>query len=638
MSKTYIMMTEEQALNKVLNLNLSNFDPTPDQKKFIVNPIIRATEKALNYGNDSKLYVIEAFTGSGKTTTLGKHTLNKMKKYANAAIFIAPSVDLTRSFAKIVGNKHFRPIILDSSKLDSFIDQDAYGKFPVFITTSQFLIQEKNFPRFEMLLETLAGIDPEKVGAVIFADEAHKGIGTSSDMTYGSNFGMHMIPGGYDAVTFNALKALNDTGHAITFCMTATPTNEQLGNLADVDELKNYEKHFEVISRYERCKTKSPFVNVHHDDIVLDLHKIKKPSQAHQYVRIILLQALKRFVYRIQKRLEMGIRQPHMMIRVARKPKGIDFLPIKAIYNELAKLIEATIKSHGYDWNNLVLARYTQEEAIIDHERVEKDTYVDAINAIFDRPVIQLVVDGLTVGTDFPFVSDIVTYGVPTQANPETIGNEEWITNNIEQFVGRGMRTGLPPYDVMIHDLAEMKLSDKTNDTIIDKITELVTLNVYFNDADMHHQLSEKITSETFSPTEGKQWLKDLLYGEQQVMGESNDKSDNSDSNVIRIRNKLVHDHTNFTKQFKKNWCEYHDDACFEVSFKTYLKKNPDFPMTRDTYRDDVWYAQLQVDHIDGNRENNDESNFMTTCGNGHLEKTLLHGDCYNNYTNRKLK
>jgi hypothetical protein len=119
------------------------------------------------------------------------------------------------------------------------------------------------------------------------------------------------------------------------------------------------------------------------------------------------------------------------------------------------------------------------------------------------------------------------------------------------------------------------------------------------------------------------------LYSEKQVVG----KKDVA-SNVIRIRNKLVHDHTNFTRKYKKNYCEYHDDACFEVSYKTYVKNNSKLSITREKYRESgIWDAQLQVDHIDGNRDNNDISNLMTTCGNGHAEKTLLNGDCYNNYT-----
>ena len=34
------------------------------------------------------------------------------------------------------------------------------------------------------------------------------------------------------------------------------------------------------------------------------------------------------------------------------------------------------------------------------------------------------------------------------------------------------------------------------------------------------------------------------------------------------------------------------------------------------------WMGQLDVDHIDGNRNNNDESNLMTLCANCHRLKT----------------
>ena len=40
-----------------------------------------------------------------------------------------------------------------------------------------------------------------------------------------------------------------------------------------------------------------------------------------------------------------------------------------------------------------------------------------------------------------------------------------------------------------------------------------------------------------------------------------------------------------------------------------------------------VHISQLDVDHIDGNRNNNDPSNLQTLCANCHRLKTHLHGD-----------
>lgn len=37
--------------------------------------------------------------------------------------------------------------------------------------------------------------------------------------------------------------------------------------------------------------------------------------------------------------------------------------------------------------------------------------------------------------------------------------------------------------------------------------------------------------------------------------------------------------------------------------------------------------CQLDVDHIDGNKKNNDPSNYMTLCANCHRLKTQLHRD-----------
>lgn len=39
--------------------------------------------------------------------------------------------------------------------------------------------------------------------------------------------------------------------------------------------------------------------------------------------------------------------------------------------------------------------------------------------------------------------------------------------------------------------------------------------------------------------------------------------------------------------------------------------------------------CQLDVDHIDGNRENNNESNLQTLCSNCHRYKTQISRDCY---------
>jgi len=46
--------------------------------------------------------------------------------------------------------------------------------------------------------------------------------------------------------------------------------------------------------------------------------------------------------------------------------------------------------------------------------------------------------------------------------------------------------------------------------------------------------------------------------------------------------------------------------------------------------------CQLTVDHIDGNKYNNEISNYQTLCHNCHALKTLRNGDHFNRYSHRQ--
>ena len=255
MGKVFTLLTQEQAFTKILDLNAVFVAPTNDQKKHFVDPIVRELKKIQKNGfEDYRLNVIEAFTGSGKTTVLTKHTIDEVQKYANGVLILAPSVQLAGAMFKdgVIDRKKFHPILLNSSALlDMYVEQDAYKKMPVFIATTQFFIHENNLPKFHQLLQSLSEINPNKIGMTVFVDEAHKGAGTSSDLIYGPNFGVPIRPNGYDAVTFNALLSFIQTGDAAIFCFTATPTVEQQGKIPDVAEFVNYPEYFNLLTHHD---------------------------------------------------------------------------------------------------------------------------------------------------------------------------------------------------------------------------------------------------------------------------------------------------------------------------------------------------------------------------------------------------
>ena len=50
-----------------------------------------------------------------------------------------------------------------------------------------------------------------------------------------------------------------------------------------------------------------------------------------------------------------------------------------------------------------------------------------------------------------------------------------------------------------------------------------------------------------------------------------------------------------------------------------------------------IWIGQLDVDHVDGNHDNNDESNLQTLCANCHRLKTHLNDDTRQETMSKKL-
>lgn len=65
----------------------------------------------------------------------------------------------------------------------------------------------------------------------------------------------------------------------------------------------------------------------------------------------------------------------------------------------------------------------------------------------------------------------------------------------------------------------------------------------------------------------------------------------------------------NYSRLYRHPWSKYKKDYCEACGFVA------------------EHYCQLDVDHIDGNKKNNDPSNFQTLCANCHRLKTFKNRD-----------
>ena len=106
-----------------------------------------------------------------------------------------------------------------------------------------------------------------------------------------------------------------------------------------------------------------------------------------------------------------------------------------------------------------------------------------------------------------------------------------------------------------------------------------------------------------------------------------NGKSVRKDGTVSRTWKKLCPKHHNIKyqmgdwqyKQHREEFCENQDGR---LGYKCTGKI--------------VWEGQLDVDHIDGNHENNDIENLQTLCKSCHAFKTWLYKD-WENRTNKEV-
>lgn len=100
---------------------------------------------------------------------------------------------------------------------------------------------------------------------------------------------------------------------------------------------------------------------------------------------------------------------------------------------------------------------------------------------------------------------------------------------------------------------------------------------------------------------------------------------------------RLAFDRGQLNSLFRKDHCEACKGVCFEQAIKGYINQYGDDTSKLGDFIED-WKTTLQVDHIDGNRYNNDPSNHATVCPNVHMLKTQRQKDFLNTYTFGKKK
>ena len=295
---------------------------------------------------------------------------------------------------------------------------------------------------------------------------------------------------------------------------------------------------------------------------------------------------------------------PGIIISLGRN-NAVNGIPIDGVMKD----VEAFVKRIG-----AVLFVSTSKEKHFDGIKIKRMS--DGIKLAnkpeyVNKPLVMVVVDSGKMGINIPRLITAVVCKVPAQQR---------IHNSYTQFVARTCR--LPffrDHDTGIDFIRKMKVSDDVKSLVCSYYSLLSTsFAILPQDTELMQLVEEFYTEDTFPMLEGIDYILKGVFG-------------NKDPKKLISGLRLAFDRGQLNQLFRKDHCEACKGVCFQQTIKGYV----------DQYGNDTnklgdfienWKSSLQVDHIDGNRYNNDPSNHVTVCPNVHMLKTQRQKDYLNEY------
>lgn len=580
-------------------------DIEPLQREYLVVNIIDAIRNSKK-SRLKKSLVVQAPTGAGKSFTITNYTAleipNTFKNIKNI-FFAAPSQECVdepyESMMKYDGARLANGSLVkvyDSKQLKYSIDNklELPGEVKYFFMTTQFMYG---------LYESFDPAKPDKFNLqlpdLIFNDEAHRGLGVPDASTTKEDQGV--TNNNWEPKWFGMQEGMIDNGTVIIH-LTATPTqSQQMRTLVGAD-------------RY------------------LQLPTMPKSKESNAFTRFIyrgnredlsvtLTAALETFVWQVNevKSQQNQINNstwnlvqhaipkmmPGIIISLGRNNavNGIQF-------KEAIKYIKGFVKK-----NNGVLFVSTSKEKHFDGKKIKRMSdgikLANSPNYI-NKPLVMVVVDSGKMGINIPRLITAVVCKIPSQQR---------VHNSYTQFVARTCR--LPffrDHEIGIDFMRKLPISDQEKTVLCSYYSIMSTsFAVLPKDSELMRLVEEFYTENTFEMLEGVNYiLKNVLATD--------------DPRKLISGLKVTLDRDSLNKLFRKDYCEIHENTCFDEAVRGYISKYGDDTNILGNFIDN-WKTTLQVDHIDGNRYNNDISNHVTTCPNTHMLKTQRQRDFLNDYS-----
>jgi len=579
-------------------------DIEPLQQQYLVDNIISEIAKVLK-STTKKAIVAQAPTGSGKSFTITNYTailIPQQFKKINNIFFAAPSQECVdeplESMMKYdntyIGNKLVK--VYDSKQLKYSLenDIDLPGDIRYFFMTTQFMyglyqdFDPAKSNEFELMLPDL-----------IFNDEAHRGLGVPDASTTKADQGT--TNNNWDPKWFDMQSAMMDCGTVIIH-LTATPTQSQR-----MKTLVGADKYIQL-PIMPKFKESNAFTKFEYHGNRDDLHKTLEAAYktfAWQVSEAITQQTL--IPQDTWNSISSAIPKmmPGIIISLGRKD-AVNGIPMHSVMKDIKAFVKRM---------NAVLFVSTSDEKHFDGQKIKRMS--DGIKlanspAYINKPLVMVVVDSGKMGINIPRLLTAVVCKIPAQQK---------IHNSYTQFVARTCR--LPffrDHDLGIEFIRKMKVSDDVKSLVCSYYSLMSTsFAILPQDSELMQLVEEFYTEDTFEMLDGIDYILKGVFG-------------NKDPKKLVSGLRLAFDNGQLNKLFRKDYCEACGGACLEQAIKGYINQYGDDTSTLGDFIEH-WKSTLQVDHIDGNRYNNDPSNHATTCPNVHMLKTQRQQDFLNTYT-----
>jgi hypothetical protein len=584
-------------------------DIEPLQQEYLVDNILDAITKFLKSAT-KKAIVVQAPTGSGKSFTITNYTsiliAQNFKKIKNI-FFAAPSQEcvdeplesMMKYDGTYIGNKLVK--VYDSKQLKYSLenDIDLPGDIRYFFMTTQYMygLYENYDPAnpddFDLMLPDL-----------IFNDEAHRGLGVPDKSTTKDDQGT--TNNNWEPKWFDMQTAMMDSG-TIVIHLTATPTQSQrMKTLVGADK-------YTQLPTMPKFKESNAFTKFEYHGNREDLYETLEAAYktfAWQVNEVRNQQILIPQVTWDSVSDKMPKMMPGIIISLGRN-NAVNGIPIDAVMKDVKEFVKRI---------NAVLFVSTSKEKHFDGKTIKRMS--DGIKlanspAYLNRPLVMVVVDSGKMGINIPRLITAVVCKVPAQQK---------IHNSYTQFVARTCR--LPffrDHALGIEFIRKMKVSDEVKSLVCSYYSLLSTsFAILPQDTELMQLVEEFYTEDTFEMIDGIDYILKGVFG-------------GKDPKKLISGLRLAFDNGQLNSLFRKDHCEACKGICFEQAIKGYVSQYGDDTSTLGDFIED-WKATLQVDHIDGNRYNNDPSNHATVCPNVHMLKTQRQKDYLNTYTFGKKK